>query len=169
MSTMSRPEEPDQTKKRLWITVIVIVVFSSLIIFLLYKNLSDEDQLRRSQVKEMREEINELNSSIKELSKLKRSLTKSRDSLQQNVDYIWPMRSLVYNAKLRDKVLADLELKPGDACRRKSDSSTVVITDVIVGGNQYTYFVNYRARNKKGETFDYSPIELEPLKKKTEE
>lgn len=166
---MSSAPESDQTKKRLWITVIVIAVFSSFIIFLLYKNLSDEDQLRRSQVQEMRDEINTLNASIKELSKLKRSLTKSRDSLQQNVDYIWPMRSLVYNAKLRDKVLADLELKPGDACRRKADSSIVVITDVVIGGNQYNYFVNYRARNKKGESNDYSPFELEPLKKKTEE
>lgn len=164
--TMSTPQAPDTTKKRLWITVIAITVFSGLIIFLLYKNLSDEDQLRRSQVQEMREEIDNLNANLRALGKDKRSLTKSRDSLQQNVDYIWPMRSLVYNAKLRDKVLADLELKPGDACRLKTDSSIVVITDVIVGGNQYTYFVNYRARNKKGESNDYSPIELEPTKKK---
>ena len=118
--TMSTPQAPDTTKKRLWITVIAITVFSGLIIFLLYKNLSDEDQLRRSQVQEMREEIDNLNANLRALGKDKRSLTKSRDSLQQNVDYIWPMRSLVYNAKLRDKVLADLELKPGDACRLKT-------------------------------------------------
>jgi len=166
---MSTTEEKDTTKRRLWITVITITVFSSLIIFLLYKNLLDEDQLRQSQVQEMREEIDELNANLKALGKDKRSLTKSRDSLQQNVNYIWPMRSLVYNAKLRDKVLADLELKPGDACRLKSDSSIVVITDVIVGGNQYTYFVNYRARNKKGISSDYSPLELETLKKQTTE
>lgn len=166
---MSTTQAPDTTKKRLWITVVTITVFSSLIIFLLYKTLSDEDQLRRSQVQEMREEIDALNSNLKALGKEKRALTKTRDSLQQNVDYLWPMRSLVYNAKLRDRVLADLELKPGDACRRKADSSIVVITDVIVGGNQYNYFVNYRARNKKGESNDYSPFELEPVKKKTSE
>ena len=166
---MNAINESDTTKKRLWITVIVITILSSLIIILLYKNLNDEDLLRRSQVEEMQQEIHELSANLKELNKDKRALTKSRDSLKQNVDYIWPMRSLVYNAKLRDKVLADLELKPGDACRLKADSSIVVITDVIVGGNQYTYFVNYRARNKKGNSADYSPFELEPVKKKTAE
>lgn len=164
---MSTLNDSNTTNKRLWITVIVITSLSCLIIFLLYKNLNDEDQLRRSQVEEMQQEIHELSTNLKELNKEKRALTKSRDSLKQNVDYIWPMRSLVYNAKLRDKVLADLELKPGDACRLKADSSLVVITDVIVGGNQYTYFVNFRARNKKGVSADYSPFELEPVKKKT--
>ncbi len=159
---MGAKEESEQTKKRLWITVIVISAFSLFIIILLYKNLRDEDKLRLTEAAEMREEIDNL-------TKIKKALSKTCDSLQKNVDYFWPMRSVVYNAKLRDKVLVDLELKPGDACRHKADSSIVVITDVIVGGNQYTYFVNFRARNKNGELIDYSPFELEPISNKSGE
>jgi hypothetical protein len=76
---------------------------------------------------------------------------------------LWPHRSLVHNARLRDRVSEGLTFKPGDIALLKQDSSRVVITDIIVGGNAFTYYVNYLVRTSKGENKQVSPYELNSL------
>jgi hypothetical protein len=78
---------------------------------------------------------------------------------------MWPMRSIVYNAKLRDKVMSGIEFVPGQKVRVKTDSSIVIITDYLVGGNNYNYYVHFRVKNKKGEVQEYSPLEIEAVER----
>ena len=69
------------------------------------------------------------------------------------------MRSLVYIANLRYKVGAELDLRPGDLAVVKTDSTKVVVTDIIVGGNQYTHYAYYLIRNVKGESKEMTPFD----------
>jgi hypothetical protein len=48
--------------------------------------------------------------------------------------------------------------------RLKADSSVVVITDLMVGGNRYNYFVKFLVKNNKGLQSEVSPIEIEQIK-----
>jgi hypothetical protein len=43
----------------------------------------------------------------------------------------------------------------------KTDSSAVIVTDILVGGNRYNYFVKFVVKNKKGEVLEVSPLEIE--------
>ncbi len=150
--------------KRKWIlSVIFIVIVLGGIIFLLFQNINESNRLRKKQAEELQEKIELLNSTLNDLSQSNRQLKKSRDSLQRNVTYMWPMRSLVYNAKLRDRVADGMDFKPGQAVRVKADSSIVVITEYVVGGNAYNYYVHFRARNRKGDFQEFSPYEIEAV------
>lgn len=68
--------------------------------------------------------------------------------------------SLVYNAKLRDQVGGALELNPVDMALLKTDSSRVVVIDIKVGGNDLSYYLNYKVKTSKGELREVSPYEI---------
>ena len=53
---------------------------------------------------------------------------------------------------LRDRITANFDYKPGDLVRMKADSSIVIVTDIILGGNDYNYFLKFLIKNKKGES-----------------
>jgi len=149
---------------RKWIIAFFMIGFVSLgTIYLLFQNINEGNRLRKKEAKEMQAQIEELSKAISSLDKKNRQLSRMKDSLQRHVSYMWPMRSIVYNAKLRDKVADGLDFKPGQSVRVKADSTIVIITDYIVGGNSYTYFIHFRTKNKKGEFVEYSPYELEAL------
>ena len=160
---MSIVEKVKEVKRKWVLTVIFVVIVLGGIIFLLFQNINESNRLRKKQADELQERIEVLNSSLNELSESNRQLKKSRDSLQRNVSYMWPMRSLVYNAKLRDRVAEGVDFKPGQAVRVKADSSVVVITEYVVGGNSYNYYVHFRARNRKGDFQEFSPYELDAI------
>ena len=153
-----------KNKKRLILIIALLVTLTSLIIYLMTRSMSKEEQFYNSQMEQMSQKLEQLDGSLKSLKKSHKKLNHERDSLKRNVDYLWPMRSLVYNAKLRDKVGAELDLRPGDLAMVKTDSTKVVVTDIIVGGNQYTYYVHYLIRNAKGESKEMTPFELKPYK-----
>lgn len=153
-----------KNKKRLILIIALLVMLTSLIIYLMTRSMSKEEQFYKSQMEQMSQKLEQLDGSLKSLKKDHKKLNHERDSLKRNVDYLWPMRSLVYNAKLRDKVGAELDLRPGDLAMVKTDSTKVVVTDIIVGGNQYTYYVHYLIRNAKGESKEMTPFELKPFK-----
>jgi hypothetical protein len=66
---------------------------------------------------------------------------------------------------LRDRVTSNFNYKPGDLVRMKTDSSLVVVTDIILGGNEYNYFIKFLIKNRKGDSKEVSPLEIEALKK----
>jgi hypothetical protein len=149
---------------RKWIVAFcTFMVIAGGIIYLLVVNISEGNRLRKKEAKELQLQLEQLQNDVDQLYRKNRQLTKSKDSLQQHVSYMWPMRSIVYNAKLRDKAAQVSDFQPGQRVRVKADSSIVVITDYIVGGNNYNYFVHYRTKNKKGEFVEYSPYEIEGL------
>ena len=87
-----------------------------------------------------------------------------KDSLKRNLDFLWVYKTLVQTARLRDQIGEKFDFTPGDVVRMKCDSSLVVVTDVITGGNQYNYYVRFLVKNKKGLSFEVSPLELAVFK-----
>jgi hypothetical protein len=51
---------------------------------------------------------------------------------------------------LRDSVSRRMEFKPGDVAFKKTDSSRVIVTDIIIGGGLYDYYFSYRITDNKG-------------------
>ena len=45
--------------------------------------------------------------------------------------------------------------------RLKTDTSAVLVTDILVGGNKYNYFVKFLVKNNKGSLVEVSPLEIE--------
>lgn len=160
---MSDTTELKKDKRKLIIVLALVFVLSILVIFLLIRLFGNQRVEQERKLDELTEQLELIKTQNKELLSLNKSLDKKGDSLKRNLDFLWPNRSLVYNARLRDKVAEGLELKPGDVAMMKADSSKVIITEIIVGGNQFTYYVHYLVRNQKGEAKEVSPFELYSL------
>ena len=142
------------SRKKLRIYIVLLVVCAAVLSYGIYAFMASEEAEKEQELSEIKEQLEDLSYLVKVLNKDKRLLNHQRD-------YLWPMRNLVHNAKLRDKVGGELAIKPGQVVRLKTDSSRVVITDIIVGGNDYNYFLHYLIKNNKGETKEVSPYELE--------
>ncbi len=57
----------------------------------------------------------------------------------------------------RDSVSRGMDYKPGDFAYKKSDSSKVVVSDIIVGGGLYNYYFRYRIIDKSGAEQEIKP------------
>ncbi|NBU47817.1 MAG: hypothetical protein EBS34_10330 [Flavobacteriales bacterium] len=162
LTSMSDSTENKRKKvnlnKILIYTLLVVIIIASIVF--LVKTLMDLKKSSELQSEAFQQQMNKLNNELNIEKGNYRRMTQNRDSLQDWVDYYHPMRSLIYNAKLRDQVVGALEFNPGDLAKFKIDSTSVVILDVKVSGNDLNYTVNYLVKNRKGEVQEVSPYEL---------
>lgn len=162
---MIEQEETPKTglsrKTYIYITIISLFIVCVLVIYFQRKSLKEEEALYSKSMTEMTNDIIQLKEELKSLRKEKMIVSHKKDSLQHNLDYLWLYKTLVQTAKLRDDVGEKFSFKPGDKVRLKADSSGVVITDMVVGGSEFNYYVRFKVKNKKGESFEVSPLELE--------
>jgi hypothetical protein len=64
----------------------------------------------------------------------------SSDSLQHFLPYV-----TLYSAiNVRDEAVKQLKYQVGDVVYCKPDSTKSVITDVIIGGSKYNYYIKYK-------------------------
>lgn len=130
------------------------------LIFYLVKSILDQKRNTEEQAKSFKTQMKELKSELKAVEQQYHRMTQKRDSLQNWVDYYHPMRAIIYNAKLRDRVMEVSSFKPGEVAKFKVDSTSAVIVEIKVGGNDLTYYVNYLVKNRKGQLVEVSPYEL---------
>jgi len=152
------------TPKKVELTKIVIYSILGLmlaaLIFYLVKSILDQKRNTEEQAKSFKTQMKELKSELKAVEQQYHRMTQKRDSLQNWVDYYHPMRAIIYNAKLRDRVMEVSSFKPGEVAKFKVDSTSAVIVEIKVGGNDLTYYVNYLVKNRKGQLVEVSPYEL---------
>jgi len=158
---MNETVELKKDKRKLIMAFAGLFLLAALVVFLLIKIFGEKNDEQARKLDELSAQLELIKRQNKELLDQNKLLDRSGDSLKRNLDILWPNRALVYNARLRDRVSEGLEFKPGDMAVMKTDSSSVLITDVIVGGNQFTYYVHYLMRNAKGESKEVSPFELQ--------
>ncbi len=157
METTINP--PKNTKP--WIIILCITVVITLgIIFWQNQSLKD-DQIG---IADLKLNVEKLQQEMKMIKDEKREVEINRDSLQKNLNYLWQYKTLVQAAKVRDQVGDSFNFHPGDRVRLKSDSSVVIITDLMIGGNRYNYFIKFLIKNNKGTQTEVSPLELEEIK-----
>lgn len=85
----------------------------------------------------------------KELSS-KTSCIATRDSLKKENNQLTVYKALTKAIVHRDEAATLLTYKSGQTAHLKRDSSRVTITGIIVGGNQYNYFIQYSVEYPDG-------------------
>lgn len=154
---MSELTEKSKINKK-WIIILTsIILITICIIFWQNKSIEEDEK----GIKELKESIKLLTMEIKSVKRKKFEVEVNRDSLQRNLDYLWQYKTLVQSTKFRDQISSNFNFEPGDRVRLKTDSSAVIVTDILVGGNRYNYFVKFLVKNNKGAIVEVSPLEIE--------
>jgi uncharacterized protein (DUF3084 family) len=152
----------NQSKKnQRWIIILAVSVVITIGVIYWQNQSLKEDQMG---IATLESNIEQLKQEMNTIKNKKREVEINRDSLQKNLNYLWQYKTLVQSTKVRDQVGDNFNFQPGDRVRLKADSSVVVITDLMVGGNRYNYFVKFLIKNNKGLQSEVSPIELEQIK-----
>jgi len=159
----SKIEDKRERKKVFYITISVVFIICLLVIYFLNKSMNAEEENYNKSVKEMSLDIKRLKSESKELKSINSEMKFMKDSLQKNMDFLWIYKTLVQSSKLRDEVGTTFSFKPGDKVRLKMDSTAVLITDLVLGGNTFNYYIRFIVKNNKGLTSEVSPLEIERL------
>lgn len=149
---------------KIYLIGLVLFIGAILLFYFQQKSLKEEEAIYKKSLSDLQAELKLMTSEMHQLKRNNKSLYYQKDSLQKNLNYLWKYKTLVSTANLRDQIGADLPFAAGERVRMKSDSSIVVVTDLIVGGNTYNYYIKYVVKNKKGIDLDVSPFEIEPLK-----
>jgi hypothetical protein len=148
-------------KNQRWIIILAVAVVITIGVIYWQNQSIKEDQMG---IAALKSNIEQLKQEMKTIKNKKREVEINRDSLQKNLNYLWQYKTLVQSTKVRDQVGDNFNFHPGDRVRLKADSSIVVITDLMVGGNRYNYFVKFLIKNNKGLQSEVSPIEIEQIK-----
>ena len=80
--------------------------------------------------------------------KLNSTCSYKRDSLIKIVNELSIYRSLTQAMVNRDEATSPLKYKVGNMVYLKRDSTKVVISDIIIGGSKYEYYVKYKVLHK---------------------
>jgi hypothetical protein len=67
-----------------------------------------------------------------------------KDSLSKELSRLAIYKSLTGAMVYRDEVLMELKHKVGDIVYLKRDSSQAVVSDIVIGGSKYEYYIHYR-------------------------
>ena len=161
---METTEPKSSNKKTILIAGLIVTIISS-VLFFQFINQSKEEKEYQSTVLELKENVQILQKQLKSIKKEKTIVSFEKDSLKKNLNYLWGYKPLVMTSYLRDRITANFDYKPGDLVRMKTDSSIVIVTDIILGGNDYNYFLKFLIKNKKGESKEVSPLEIEAVNK----
>ena len=159
------PTEPKTSNKKTIIIAGLIIAIISSVLYFQFINQSKEEKEYQTTVLELKQNVQILQKKLKSIKKEKTIVSFEKDSLKKNLNYLWGYKPLVMTSYLRDRITATFDYKPGDLVRMKADSSIVLVTDIVLGGNDYNYFLKFLIKNKKGEIKEVSPIEIQSIKK----
>lgn len=159
------PTEPKSSNKKTIIIAGLIIAIISSVLYFQFINQSKEEKEYQTTVFELKQNVQILQKQLKSIKKEKTIVSFEKDSLKKNLNYLWGYKPLVMTSYLRDRITANFDYKPGDLVRMKADSSIVIVTDILLGGNDYNYFLKFLIKNKKGESKEVSPIEIEAINK----
>lgn len=80
-----------------------------------------------------------------------------RDSLSKEVERLSIYKSLTKAMVHRDEATSLLKYQVGDFVYLKRDSSHVLISDIIIGGAKYEYYVRYKVMYENKDTEEVAP------------
>jgi hypothetical protein len=134
---------------------LLIVGFMLLTIALLF--FINEFKFAKGELIEVRADNKELKLSLYKEQKDKSSCIYTKDSLNQLVIHLSKYRTLTDAMVARDEAVKLLKHKTGDIVYLKRDSSKVVITDVVLGGGRYNYYVRFKVSSPSEKEIEISP------------
>lgn len=128
------------------IALIIAVIGFSYDMYYTYHSGKDKDQ----QVKESQTALNQERAD-------KNSCVYTRDSLKEEVRQLSFYKTLTKAMVHRDEAASLLKYKVGDIVYLKTDSTKAVISDIIIGGSKYEYYIRYRLTFKDKSDEDVVP------------
>lgn len=145
MENQNTSEEKRVSKNFKWSIVIVvlfaIVAYSSLI----WVIIGD------------RKEQAETNAKLQKEQSLNSTCTFKRDSLIKEVKQLSIYKSLTKAMVHRDEATSLLKYQVGDFVYMKRDSARVVISDIVIGGSKFEYYIKYKVLHKDNSTEEVIP------------
>jgi hypothetical protein len=102
-------------------------------------------------------ELKETNSKLLKEQSLNSTCSYKRDSLTREVISLSVYKALTKAMVHRDEATILLKYKVGDFVYMKRDSSKVVISDILIGGAKYEYYVKYKVLYKDKSTEEVIP------------
>ena len=103
------------------------------------------------------EELSDLKDKVFKIETLYSSAAFKGDSLNVIATTLSSYKSLTYAMIYRDSIRKTLKYKIGDIVYLKSDSSKVVIKDILAGGGKFEHYVKYEILRKDNKTELLSP------------
>ncbi len=116
-----------------WITAISIVAIVGLWAFMDYQKSVDAAAQQRKTSEALQKEL-----------LLNSSCNHHVDSLKYINGELSKFKNLTMAMVHREEATKSLKYQVGDIVMLKSDSSRVVIEDLLIGGGKYNYFIKYR-------------------------
>ncbi len=129
-------------KKFIWATILISLFVYGVMGFLIYKNAVDSK---------------EVNGKLLNEQSLNSTCTYKRDSLSKEVKSLSIYKSLTKAMVHRDEASALLVYKVGDFVYMKRDSARVVVSDIIIGGSKFEYYIKYKVLHKDNSTEEVIP------------
>lgn len=131
--------EKPQKKSKIWIIIGFVVLLG--VIVLLFINNSNQSKKHQEEIVALQVQYQN------DLNRLGRANV-TIDSLFKVAYHLEKYRGLVEAGYTRDSSRIAIPHYVGDVVMLKVDSSRVVITDIVVGGSQFEYYVRYRVQHK---------------------
>ena len=138
--------EEQRIKKNLKWTVIFVFAFATIMYSGLIWALMDSKKTNQ-----------ETNDKLLKEQSLNSTCSYKRDSLTKEVKELSIYKSLTKAMVHRDEATILLKYKVGDFVYMKRDSSRVVISDIVIGGAKYEYYVRYKVLYKDKTTEEVAP------------
>lgn len=95
-----------------------------------------------------RKALEEANKTILKEQTINSTCSVTRDSLSKVNTELSKYKALTMAMVSRDEATSPLKYKVGNFVYLKRDSSKVVISDIIIGGSKYEYYVKYKVLHK---------------------
>lgn len=135
-------------KKKVGLIIFLIVIFLGLIAAIVMQNMKVKE--KELQIKELQSKYSSENSRYNKISATK-------DSLMLINSFLAKYRALTEAMTYRDSVRIPMQYKIGDVVHLKRDSSRAIISDIVVGGSKYDYYIKYKVMFKDKTTEDIIP------------
>jgi hypothetical protein len=140
--------------------LIIIALLGGGVIFLFGWLYFRSNKLLQSERERLDAEIRGLRSEISKLKSKEQQTRSSRDSLAAVLQPYLGYDALLRANMKRDEAYAALPFKYGDKVLLLPDSARGMISEVIMGGNPWNYYIRYKIMLKGGKESEVYPSQL---------
>lgn len=145
MENQDKLEEKRVKKNIIWavicVTLFAIIAYSSLVWVIISDGKANQ----------------ETNKKLQEEQSLNSTCTSKRDSLSKEVKSLSIYKSLTKAMIHRDEASSLLVYKVGDFVYMKRDSARVVVSDIVIGGSKFEYYIKYKVLHKDNSSEEVIP------------
>lgn len=137
------------------ICAFIVVATTLSIVFYIYGQNSVKPKMEKVQFL-----LDSTNTELSNFQSLSIAKTIYIDSLHKVNSLLSKYRTLTEAMSYRDSIRKPLEFKIGENIRMKRDSSYVLVDDIIVGGDKFSYYIKYIVEHKDKSLETVSPEKL---------